>query len=274
MATVSRIISYIIPLVLLVLVGVIFLSESGAWGDLKEAVLSAGDVLEVFLPKFSIGLEEQKAEVSIPDEHQQSIVKLTETISSMLGQGKENCFANYGSFPDFGEGGTSLAFESKGDYTAMTVRGGAGGKQIITGLYKEIPAMKPCVIAGTFEESKKFFEHFIAGGKLEYPYYRAVNSMTIYYSTGGIGGISGNHIYVADFGEEPVNDEGDNLEDGGWLFTPDGEHICFFPTDKLDLFSETSDDGIAGAIFLEKRYLNKEKNLRYRINAGELKLCS
>ena len=84
MATVSRIISYIIPLVLLVLVGVIFLSDTGAWGDMKEAVLSVGDVLSDFLPKFSIGLEEQKAEVSIPDEHQQKIIKLTETISSML----------------------------------------------------------------------------------------------------------------------------------------------------------------------------------------------
>ncbi len=270
MATVSRIISYIIPLVLLVLVGVIFLSEAGAWGDMKEAVLSVGDVLSDFLPKFSIGLEEQKAEVSIPDEHQQKIIKLTETISSMLGQGKENCFASYDSFPDLGEEGTSLTFELKGSDTALTVYGGAGGKQIITGLYKEIPAMKPCVIAGTFGESKKFFGHFIAGGKLEYPYYRAVNSMTIYYSTGA--GIDGNHIYVADFGDEPVNDEGDNLEDGGWLFTPDGEHICFFPTDKSGLVSETSDDGTASSIFREN-FPSKEKTIQYRINTGELKLC-
>ncbi len=272
MATVSRIISYIIPLVLLVLVGVIFLSEAGAWGDLKEAVLSIGEVLNDFLPKFSIGLEEQKAEVAIPDEHQQSIVKLTETISSMLGPGKENCFANYGSFPDLGEGGTSLAFESKSDHTALTVYGGAGGKQIITGLYKEIPSMKPCVIAGTFGESDRFFEHFLIGGKLEHPYYRAVNFLTIYYTSGA--GIDGNHIYVADFGSEPVNDEGDNLEDGGWLFTPDGEHICFFPTDKSGLVFETSDDGMASAIFLEKRVVSKERTIRYRINIGELKLCS
>lgn len=255
MGAATRIVFYIIPLVLLLVVVVILFGESGAWEDLKDAVSGA----QKFLPEVKVGLEEQKADVSIPDVHKKEIEKLQATLESMVGEGKENCFANYGKLSDLGEQGTSLTFESKDNKTTLTVRGGAGGKQTITGLYHEFSGMKPCVIAGTFGESKNFFDNFIYGKeKLIHPYYRGVSSLTIFYSTQGF---NGNRISAAD--AQVVN----KLEDNGWLFTPDGQNVCFFPTNDA---SDFDDDGIDNDYFTEEQ----ENSIPQRIAEGKLKLCS
>ncbi len=259
MGSSTRIVFYIITLVLLFVVVVILFGQSGAWEDLKEAVLGTIEFSEKVLPTVKVGLEEQKADVSIPDVHQKEIEKLRAAMQGMLGKGKENCFANYGKLPDLGEQGTSLTLELKDDKTTLTVRGGAGGKQIITGLYQEFSGMKPCVIAGTFGESKNFFDYFINGKeKLIHPYYRAVNSVTIFYSTQGF---NGNRISAAD--ANVVN----KLEDDGWLFTPDGQNVCFFPTNDV---SDFDDGGIDNDYFTEEQ----ENSIPQRITEGKLKLCT
>ncbi len=258
MGAATRIVFYIIPLVLLIVVIVILFGQSGAWEDLKDAVLGTIAFSEKVLPTVKVGLEEQKADVSIPDVHKKEIEKLSAAVKSMLGKGKENCFANYGGFSDLGEQGTSLAFELKGDKTALTVLGGAGGGQIITPLYPEFPGMKPCVIAGTFGESKNFFDYFISGKEnLIHPYYRGVNSITIFYSTQRF---NGNRISAAD--AKIVN----KLEDKGWLFTPDGQNVCFFPTNDV---SDFDNGGIDNDYFTEEQ----KNSIPQRITEGKLKLC-
>ena len=260
MGAATRIVFYIIPLVLLIVVIVILFGQSGAWEDLKDAVLSTIKFSEKVLPTVKVGLEEQKADVSIPDVHKKEIEKLSAAMKSMVGKGKENCFANYGGLSDWGEQGTSLTFESKGDKTTLTVRGGAGGKQIITDLYQEFPGMKPCVIAGTFGESKNFFDYFINDKeKLVHPYYRGVSSINIFYSTQGF--FNRNRISAAD--AKVVN----KLEDNGWLFTPDGQKVCFFPTNDV---SDSDTDGIDINYFTEEQ----ENSIPQRITEGKLKLCT
>ena len=262
MGAATRIVFYIIPLVLLIVVVVILFGESGAWEDLKDAVLGTIAFSEKVLPTVKVGLEEQKADVSIPDVHKKEIEKLSAAMKSMLGKGKENCFADYGKLSDLGEKGTSLTFESKGDKTVLTVRGGAGGKQIITDLYQEFSGMNPCVIAGTFGESRNFFDYFINDKeKLIHPYYRAVSSVTIFYSTQGF---NGNRISSAD--AQLIN----KLEDNGWLFTPDGQNVCFFPTNDV---SDFDNGGIDNDYFTEEQ----ENSIPQRIAEGaegKLKLCA
>ncbi len=255
----------LIPIVFLFLILAIFFRGEGLLSKVKEAILGAKEVL----PKVSVGLEEQKAEVTIPDEHREQILDLQKTIVFMLsGKGRgvprENCFAEDGVFSDLGEGGTSLKFELRGDKTVLTVSGGAGGKQIITDLSTEFPSMKPCVIAGEGDVSKNFLAHFVEEKELYSPYFTSVNSLTIWYGTSGY---NGNRISVGGFDSDTVNDEGNNLENGGLLFTPDGEHICFFPTNKVP---DYDDDGIDNDYFESV----KENSLQNRLNQGKLSYCS
>ena len=256
MGIATRIILYILPLLLLVVVGLVFFGQGGAWEDLKDAVLGASKLL----PEIKVGLDEQKAEVSIPDLHRESVGRIENTINNMLGSGKENCFANDGKLPELGEAGTSLTFELKGDKTSLTVQGGSGGKQMITDLYSEFENMKPCVIAGPGRITENFRDYFLlAEEPLLHPYYRPVSSLTLFYSTSGV---NENSISIPELGL--VND----LNDNGYLFTPDGEHICFFPTNDFG----DDNDGLADAAFTQSGFFSEE-SIPVRIKEGKLKSC-
>ncbi|MEK6809374.1 MAG: hypothetical protein AABY40_01750 [Nanoarchaeota archaeon] len=241
---------FLIPLVVLVVVlAILFRPEEGLFDKVKGLILGAKDIL----PTVSVGLEEQKAEVTVPDIHEAEILELGNTLQGMLGSGKENCFANYGGVSEIGEAATSLRFELRGDKTLLTVYGGAGGKQVITKLSVDFPGMKPCVIAGAGGVSENFFKHFIEGEKLTYPYFSPVNSLALLSSS--------NDINIPDI--NLVND----LEENGWLFTPDGKHICFFPTNTV---ADYDDEGIDNDYFT----IAEENSIQNRINAGKLQRCS
>ena len=170
----------------------------------------------------------------------------------MLGKGKENCFVQYTTFSDLEEKGTSLQFKSEGDKTFLTVYAGAGGKQVITDLSGEIPDMKLCVIAGVGGVAEHFFSHFLQGKQeLIYPYYQPVASFSI--SNKGI--------------SVPELDVDNSLEDNGWLFTPDGKNICFFPTNAV---SDYDGSGIDNDYFTP----DEQNSVPNRIKQGKLKLCS
>ena len=236
----SKIIYLIIPIVFLLIVIVAVFSESGQWEDLKEAVQSVIEVGEKVLPDVSIGLKEQKADSSIPAAHSEAIKEFTSVIRGMLGKGKENCFAQY-KLPTLGEKGTSLNFVLSGDKTVLKVRGGSGGDLIITDLSTEFSSMVPCVIAGSsynVKVSDHFFDFFISDDsqkQLISPYYKEVSALTLF-DTGG-----GNRIHVRDFATGVVNNQDHNLDNEGWMFTPDGQHVCFFPTNE---YNNADEDGI------------------------------
>ncbi|MDP3698174.1 MAG: hypothetical protein Q8R47_01165 [Nanoarchaeota archaeon] len=252
MGVVSKVFMMLIPLVVLfVVLAILFRPEEGLFDKAKGLILGAKDVL----PTVSVGLEEQKADVTIPDVHREEIFKLRQTIQGMLGSGNKNCFANYGGISDLGEGGTSLKFDVRGDKTLLTVSGGAGEGQTIADLAAEFPRMKPCVIAGEGGTSKNFFTHFIEEKQLMYPYFTPVNSLSIFG-----GGSDYNGINIPELSLQS------NLEDGGWLFTPDREHVCFFPTNKV---ANYDDDGIDNNYFA----LGEENSIQNRINQEKLQYC-
>ncbi len=261
MGAVSKVLFILIPLVFLFVVLAIFFGGDGLFGKVKEAILGAKEVL----PEVSIGLEEQKAEVTIPDVHREEILNLQKAIVFLLsGKGREvareNCFANYGRFSALGEEGTSIIFESQGDNTTMIVLAGSGGKQKISDLSVEFPGMKPCVIAGKGGISENFYDHFIDEEQLIHPYYTEVNSVRIFG-----GGFDYNGINI------PELDLQSNLEDGGVLFTPDGEHICFFPTNLIgDGIHNYGESGIDNDYFTS----DEENSIPNRIKQGKLQKCS
>lgn len=263
MGVAGKIIFLVVPLIFLIVVVLIFFGETGSWEELKDIVLG----IESVLPKVGVGLEELKGEVSIPAQHQTAILDLKSTIiDKMLKPGKVNCFEKFNGFSDLGEQGTTLEFALQGDKTVLTVGGGAGGKQIITDLRTEFPGMTPCVIAGGQIVTERFFTYFIEGQRerLNQPYYQPVSSIKIYYSTTHR---NGNKIEVADFGDNAVNDESKNFESDGWLFTPDGKNICFFPT---NWGTNHDEDGIANEWFT----LDEENSIPSRIERGDLARCS
>tara|TARA_Y100000310_G_C20596578_1_gene770830 strand:+ start:205 stop:1017 length:813 start_codon:yes stop_codon:yes gene_type:complete len=263
MALGSKIVFVVLPLLLMVVAIIVFFGESGAWEEVKDLVLETKEVL----PEVGIGLDELSADVSIPATHKDAILRLERTINGgMLGE-KENCFASFDGLPELEEKGTSLNFALRGNKTVLTVKGGSGGKQIITDLHREFSGMKPCVVAGIGGVADNFHDYFFAGQRerLIHPYFQGVGSLTIGHWDGGYTGISGNHIQVESFDEDTVNDEGNNFENGGWLFTPDGEHVCFFPTNKE---FDADDDGLENDFFEIG-----ENSIANKITENKLKLC-
>lgn len=185
------------------------------------------------------------------------------------------CFANYGQFPPpgtnvpfgafpplgegnrqsvsmemrFDDGGTSD--DHSDDKTEVFVRGGAGGRQDIPEESFVLEGVRPCVVAGSsngFLPARRFFAFFIdpfSSAYEPYPYlfrladiFTPVNAL---YFNWGLGVNTGNIVRW-----EPSDitvDEDNNLLDGGWLYTPDFYHMCFFPTvDEQDFATEGIDD--------------------------------
>jgi hypothetical protein len=235
----SKIVFLLIPLLFLIVVVFIFFAESGAWEELKDTI----NGVDEFVPDLGLGLDElQTGDVSIPPEHEAQIRKLSDTINQYLLGNKENCVANYGGFTELGD--TFVMIDQIQDKMVMRV-GGAGpaGKLLATDLRFEFDA-KPCVIAGkegSTDVTERFYKWAVDRDWLTppSPYYKEVRSIKMHYSTKTFR--NGNHINVKEFDPEPVNDQSDNFEDNGWLFTPDGKHICFFPTNKATDYDE---DGI------------------------------
>jgi hypothetical protein len=225
----------------------IFFGQSGVWEDLKETILETKKVA----PDLGFGDNElNSSQYLTPKKHRDKIEKLSKLINeTMLKEGNTNCFVKGPVFEDLTDGDEKTSFSfvrMPGEKSKLVVHSGAGGKQIDTSMQYEFEGMVPCVIAGSEEITKNFVSRFFTnpssnGGD----YYRPVSAITFSYKE-GITTDDGNGISVADFGEDPVNDEGDNMENNGWLFTPGGKQICFFPTNKA---TNADDDGIDNDFF-------------------------
>lgn len=256
MGVISKIVlGLTLPIVLLLVVlAIFFIGEEGAWEELKDLVLGAKEVL----PEVGFGLEELTTEeAGIPTEQSEAILSLAKAIKRLM-DGKD-CFANFGVLPELGEKGTTIRLDLVGDKTILSVLGGAGGKQVVTDLRFEFPGMKPCVIAGSEAVTERFYNHFIGGKQKLFPYYQAVNSIVVFND-------GDNVIRVKEFGDKAVNDEGNNFENNGYIFTPDGVHICLFPT---NYYRNNDEDGIANEWFGK----GETNSIPNRVERGELTEC-
>ncbi len=204
--------------------------------------------------------------VTIPSNHQVEINQFKEAISKM--RGNQNCFYQFkdGGFSSLGEKGTriSLTYDSVEDSMVLGVRV-LGGDQYVASAEQTFPGMKPCVIAGDVGVVTRFYQKFIdLDSGIGSDVFRNVQSLLIYYTEDDT---NGNTIRVPEFGTSIVNDESNNFENNGWLFTPDGRHLCLFPT---NLVFDGDEDGIDNDWFGS----GETNSIPNRVDRGELTKCS
>ena len=219
MVDIKKVISYLIPLIFLVLM-VIWLF-GGSFPELKEKVSGIKEYVK-------FGAEEELgAKPTIADDHRVRIQNLLKTMNEMKKSSVKNCFANYGGLPPLGEKGTSITFsyDAAKDATKVIVKGGAEGVQIVEieeGKGElELPGIRPCVIAGKNGDeviAKNFYDTFLNEKPEVKKYFTfSINDFTLAYDRG-------NHIST---GGRTIDS---GFQDGGWLFTPGDGKICFFPS--------------------------------------------
>lgn len=222
----------ILPLIALV---VVLAGGYGVWN------LATGGVEGVINgTKISFGTSNATGERPVlPEEHERAVDGLVDTIKKMLGD-KQDCFLRYPGGPALGKKGTGLFFSKADEKTSLIVKGGVGGEQIIKTV--DIKMMKPCVIAGEGDYADKFFEKFIDKDDVNERYFNPVDNIRIRYDVGegwGMTCTNGNRLEHSDGPNKYCN----NFNDGQLLFTPDGEHICFF-TNNFAPFINADEHGI------------------------------
>lgn len=223
------------------------------------------DLVKTLLP---IDINKSEADsfgkASIPESHLKSIIKLNKTIQKMLKGEEDDCFINFGGFPDLGIGGTSMVmvYDPEKDETRFSIYGGAGGKQLVTDLMFSVKGMAPCVISGADFVTENFDDKFLdKDDPVSGDYYSAVAWVKIGRDDGGITGYTENRI---NFGNGFKDFEGQE-----WLFTPDNKHICFFPTKD----GNGDCDGDDGELDDDCFKMDDEEGIAYQVSRGELDKC-
>lgn len=272
----TKIIMYLIPIIVFVLLVMYFFAPSSG---VFEKFQGAGEKASAFLPNISVGADKLKASTpGVDSVHKQEILKLKNTIESMKGK-KGPCFANYGGFTDLGEYGTSLQLTANNNGgTDFTVLGGKGGKQVVTDLGFTIQGVNPCVIAGNSEVVKNFNDLYLNDKSWEekskqfgVEHYTLVNGITIKYSTSKVHS-NGNRIGVSSFPDNVVNDVYNNFNEGGYLYTKNGKDICFFPTVLGNNICDGSDkDGLDDDCLIDQ---TEDISIPRQLKEGKLKQCS
>ncbi len=241
--------------------------QSRGLEGLKEAALGAKE----YLPDVSVGLDELSAErVALPAEIQKEVTSLKETLQKMTASTKINCFAKFDGFRselgnDDGTISLSFAYDPSADLTRVKVN---KEKNLISDRF-EVKGMKPCVIAGTGDKrniAENFFNYYFRGGPQFEPYYKQVQAIEIYYHD-SFTDFAGNQIFIPEFGEGPVNDEGNNLQSNGFLFKGREGEICFFPT-IYGARGSADEDGIAKQWFSREEFSSTEVQVPVEVREG------
>lgn len=241
MEAISKLAMYILAIVIFIILFSFFFGPGSGFDAVRKAFSGVKESVNI-----SIGASQVKGEKpALPAAQKEAISLLKRTMEKM--KGKEQCFQNYkitgggsddgrNGLPLLGEEGTSIILEKEGDDMRMIILGGISGKQEIS--REIITAVNPCVVSGknVHGESipRDFQSHFTENrGSQDTSYYNAVEKILIT-SDGSENKISYNDGTLLDF------------EDGGLIYTSDGRHICFFPTEDFGTSSEGIDDDLLG----------------------------
>ena len=259
MVAMNKLVAYVLVIMFAIIFVAVLYSPSGAFEKGKSAVEGVKDLV----PDISVGDKGLVGGVpEISSLHYKEILNLNTTINRMLGSSDSDCFGNYGEFTPLGQGDNAVTitmnYDSEKAGTQVSVKGGKGGKQIITTLNLFIPKMRPCVIAGDDILVKNFFDNFVNGAS-KGNYYAFTSSIIIRYDEGTGTGVScsnGNRITVPEFGSKGPNYYCNNFEDHGVIFTPDNLHICFFPTNAAKNSDEHGIDNDYVESFKQKKQCN------------------
>ncbi len=207
MEALTRLITYLVPLIILITIGFIYFGgEKSLFVELKSVVSK--------LPTVKFGVETQQAgALVVPEATQKKVDQITRKINLLKGKGP-NCISSYANIGLGDLGAVSLEFNKFNSTDSnLVVRGGEQGRHEIQRI--KLENTLPCVIAG-IQETKNFYDYFLAETKLPITdkYFKEVNALVIF---GGKISFEGKTY---------------DLKDGGWFFTPDGRNMCFFPTNS------------------------------------------
>ncbi|MFH0701884.1 MAG: hypothetical protein V2A62_05625 [Candidatus Woesearchaeota archaeon] len=249
------------------------------WGDkgLFSGIKSAAETTWGYLPNITIGLNSLNAtRVTLPGKQEAAVSGLQATLTRMMGAQltgptKNGCFDNFGGFKeDLGDNDKkttkiSLYYDQRRGGTAVLIT--TAGGQTYEGFFVE--KMHPCVIAGIQNEAENFFNYFNKEGELKEYYYSPVLEVDILYYN-KLAGYSGNVIRVMGWPENIVNNQGDNFQNGGYLFKAPGNNICFFPTNKI---SNSDQHGIDNNYIADE---SDSESIAYRLkhNDERVKPCT
>ena len=263
----KKIIFYLIPLIVLIIMSLIYWGPEGSYQQLKDVVSGVKE----YTPDITVGLDELAAgETTLPSHLLREATALQNTLLAMAKSNKTNCFQSFGGFSqELGEDETTASFlftyNPAGNSTQVVIH---EKKKVIYNKF-DVPGMKPCVIAGLGGVAENFFKACIDGPckNFKTPYYQDVNSITIKY---GEKRRNGNIIRVNDQNWPPnaVNDESKNFENDGILFKGPNNQICFFPTNWIRNFDE---DGIDNDFIYDS---SDEDSLMYKLSTHRLEQCS
>lgn len=272
MEAATKVVLYIIPIVVLVLLVFFYFGPSGALDKLKK--VSGG--LENYVP--AIGTKELTAgKIDVGATQRSEFGELESVVKSMVTSPHGPCFAYYkkGGFSNF-ESGSSITFsyDAAHDGTNVVVNGGPGGKQVVSDLSMTISKMKPCVVAGSAGIVRAFEEGYLNdkawSDKVIHPmHFKPVTQLKIEYFEGKtVLCKNANHIVVSELGIGVATNECDNLNDYGVLYTPDGVHVCFFPT----VYTGSSDKDGLNDDYLGSNPTNSI-SIPQQMMDGKLKMC-
>lgn len=255
MAAITRIIYYVIPLLMLVLALWFYYGPEQGFDKLKGVVSR----VEEYLPQLSPPKPEVKGDSAvIPADQIGALANLESAIQTMLTVKKNGCFTNFGGFSSLGEYGTSILFRHEERKTIMFVYGGTDGQKLIS--QKEFDKMVPCVIGGSEQVVRNFDKSFLNSKTVTEPYYNPVQEIAIAYNTEGL---NENRI---NYGTGFTDFEGQ-----AWLFTPDNKHICFFPTvDGNNVCDGSQKEGLDDDCFIDT---TEKTSIPYQISSKALPVC-
>ena len=274
MVAIKKLLSYIIPLVVLVLFLLFYYNPTGAFESVKDVVSDVTESIDDL-----IGAEEVTASrPTLPPAQQAEVDKLISTMERMKSSTTKFCFDNYGGFSSLGGTTITLTYNEQKKSTAIEVLRGVGGVQEV--FYKEIEGVKPCVIAGSEDVVDKFYDVFF--GEWNYGVVRPLERKKVYLENPALGQyfmpvkqimitfdsfqgmMEGNIIRIPVLPSNIIN-EYENFNDNGFLYKPDNEHICFFPTGDND------EDGLDEDYFSNN---GDEFSIPQQLKTGKINSCS
>ncbi len=197
MISLEKLILFVVAIVAGVLLAAWLFGGEGAFSKAQEAVKeTVTTIVSAINP--SLGAKEVHARDIIPEQHQQEIQSFVGAVDRLRNSQKKDCVSGFSGFSEFGEQGTVIRLDQRGNSVVMTIFG-SGGLQRDTELGKVFEDTYLCILTA--------------------PDFTRVPSLTIAYDAPFFGS-NANRI---DYGEGFV-DFWDRV-----LFTPDNKHICFFP---------------------------------------------
>lgn len=251
--SIEKIVGYVIPIAVLVFLMLYMYGGTGALQDVKEKVVGFADKY------IDIGKEEISAQASLTGTQKGDLSALKASLQKIVQSDKKNCFYNYGGLEDFGEDNNlEITMTYTGNGTQIYVKGGASTAQYITSENFFIEGMKPCVIGGSSLVTSNFIDKFLkSSSSMVSGYYTPVNGIKITYESA-----------VSRFDENRIDYGGGLMDFEGheWLFSPDNEHICFFPT--VDTWSDA--DGLNDDYLVDT---NQKTSVPYKYSGGMLTKC-